>query len=40
MHNYFKKKYYFTSKFNKEIINKIDKQTSIIYRNYEDETNI
>jgi len=40
MHNYFKQKYYFTNKFDTEIIDKIDNQTSIIYRNYSDKINI
>ena len=34
MHNFFKQKYYFTNKFDTEILNKIDKQTIVIYRNY------
>ena len=34
MHYYFSQKYYFTNKFDTEIIDKIDKQTIIIYRNY------
>ena len=34
MHYNFSQKYYFTNKFDTEIIDKIDKQTSIIYRNY------
>ena len=34
MHNFFEQKYYFTNKFDTEILNKIDKQTIVIYRNY------
>jgi len=34
MHYYFKTKYYFINKFNTKIIDKLDKQTVIIYRNY------
>jgi len=40
MHNFFEQKYYFTSKFDTEILNKIDKQTTIIYRNYSEEIDI
>ena len=34
MHNYFKTKYYFINKFDTNIINRLDKHTIIIYRNY------
>ena len=34
MHNYLKTKYYFINKFDTNIINKLDKKTIIIYRNY------
>ena len=34
-----KTKYYFTSKFNTKIINKLDKQTIVIYRNYKSSSN-
>ena len=34
MHYKFLKKYYFIDKFNKENIDKQDKNTSLIYRNY------
>ena len=37
MHNFFKTKYYFISKFDTNNINKQDKQTIIIYRNYSSE---
>ena len=40
MHNFIKQKYYFVNKFNKKIIDKIDKDTSIIYRNYNEKINI
>ena len=40
MHNFFEQKYYFTSKFDTEILNKIDKQTIVIYRNYSEKTDI
>ena len=40
MHYYFSQKYYFTNKFDTEIIDKIDKQTNIIYRNYSKEIDI
>ena len=34
MHNLLPKKYYFIDKFDKNSINKQDKETAIIYRNY------
>tara|TARA_B100000427_G_scaffold253858_1_gene217321 strand:+ start:2773 stop:2955 length:183 start_codon:yes stop_codon:yes gene_type:complete len=34
MHYKFLEKYYFIDKFNKEKINKLDKNTVVIYRNY------
>ena len=34
MHNFIKTKYYFINKFDINILDKIDKQTIIIYRNY------
>ena len=34
-----KTKYYFTSKFDTKIINKLDKQTIVIYRNYKSNSN-
>ena len=34
MHNYFKTKYYFINKIDTNIINRLDKHTNIIYRNY------
>ena len=34
MHNYFLKKYYFINKFDTNSINKQDKKTTIIFRNY------
>ena len=34
MHNYLKTKYYFINKFDTKNIDKLDKQTAIIYRNY------
>ena len=34
MHDYLKTKYYFISKFDTKNINKLDKQTTVIYRNY------
>ncbi len=34
MHNFLKTKYYFINKFDTKIIDKLDKQTIIIYRNY------
>ena len=40
MHNFFEQKYYFTNKFDTEILNKIDKQTIVIYRNYSEKNNI
>ena len=40
MHNFFEQKYYFTNKFDTEILNKIDKQTSIIYRDYTNKIDI
>ena len=39
MHNDMKIKYYFTSKFDTKIINKLDKQTIVIYRNYKSSSN-
>ena len=39
MHNDMKIKYYFTSKFDTKIINKLDKQTIVIYRNYKSNSN-
>ena len=40
MHNYLKTKYYFINKFDTNIINKLDKKTIIIYRNYISSENI
>tara|TARA_B100001175_G_scaffold265447_1_gene235785 strand:- start:683 stop:1210 length:528 start_codon:yes stop_codon:yes gene_type:complete len=40
MHNFFEQKYYFTNKFDTEILNKIDKQTIVIYRNYSEKIDI
>ena len=40
MHNYFNQKYYFTNKFDTEIINNLDKQTVVIYRNYNEKIDI
>ena len=34
MHKKFLKKYYFIDQFNKSNIDKLDKKTTIIYRNY------
>ena len=34
MHNYYRSKYYFIKDFDTKIINKLDKQTVIIFRNY------
>ena len=34
MHNYFKRKYYFIDKFDTNSIDKLDNQTTVIYRNY------
>jgi len=34
MHNYFKTKYYFINKFDTNIIDQLDKHTTVIYRNY------
>ena len=34
MHSYLNTKYYFISKFDTKNINKLDKQTTVIYRNY------
>ena len=34
MHNYFLKKYYFINKFDAKYIDKLSKQTGVIYRNY------
>jgi len=34
MHNYYQLKYYFIKDFNTKIINKLDRQTVIIFRNY------
>ena len=40
MHNFFEQKYYFTNKFDTEILNKIDKQTTVIYRDYTNKIDI
>ena len=40
MHNFFEQKYYFTNKFDTEILNKLDKQTVVIYRNYTNKIDI
>ena len=40
MHNFFEQKYYFTNKFDTEILNKIDKQTTVIYRDYANKIDI
>ena len=34
MHNYLNTKYYFIDKFDTNIINRLDKQTTVIFRNY------
>ena len=40
MHNFFLKKYHFISKFEADELNNLDKDTSIIYRNYSIKTNL
>ena len=35
MHNFLKTKYYFINKFDSKNINRLDKQTALIYRNYQ-----
>jgi len=40
MHNKLKQKYYFTNKFDTEIIDNLDKQTAVIYRNYNEKYDI
>ncbi len=40
MHSYLKQKYYFTNKFDTNIIDQIDHKTCIIYRNYKEKINL
>ena len=39
MHNSYPKQYYFINKFDKEIIQKLSKNTAIIFRNYKEQEN-
>ena len=40
MHNYFPKKFYFINSFKKNNIDKLDKNTGVIFRNYKNSLNI